>query len=108
MSENPSQPNPASTEDILRLLDDMIVQQRAKCLKIARRLNPRLTPDDLMNAFDWPEVNTNPQFLWEDGLLAGLQAAHAAICATWKPADVGYEVRRLATGAEAEEDEVQG
>ena len=88
------------TEEILKLLDDMIVQQRDKCLKIARRINPQLTPDDLMNPFDWPEVNENPQFIWEDGLLAGLQAAHAAILASSENRPTGYEVRRLKTGEE--------
>lgn len=67
--------------EILSLLSEMIEQQRGKCQRIANRINPRLTPDDLMNPFDWPEVGENPQFAWEDGLLAGLQAAHAAISA---------------------------
>lgn len=80
---------------LLDLLDEMIVQQRAKCLKIARRINSRLTPDDLMNPFDWPEVATNPQFTWEDGLLAGLQTAHAAILARFHPPEGEYEVRRV-------------
>ena len=86
------------TEDVLKLLDQMIVHQRDKCLKIARRINPRLTPDDLMNPFDWPEVSNHPQFAWEDGLLAGLQAAHAAVCAEYPPSAPGYEVQRIKTG----------
>lgn len=85
-------------ESVLTLLDNMIVHQREKCLKLARRINPRLTADDLMNPFDWPEVAENPQFAWEDGLLAGLQAAHAAICADLARKPRQYEVRRLKTG----------
>lgn len=88
---------PLEMQPLLNLLDEMIVQQRAKCLKIARRLNDRLTPDDLMNPFDWPEIAENPQFAWEDGLLAGLQAAHAAICASFEPPGADYEVKRLKT-----------
>lgn len=61
------------------LLDGMIAQQRRKASTIARRLNPRLTDDDLMNPFDWPEVGRNPQFCFEDGLTAGLEAARMAI-----------------------------
>lgn len=71
----------SNAKAIVDLLDSMIEQQRQKCLRIARRLNPNLTADDVLNAFDWPEVNENPQFIWEDGLLAGLQSAHAAVCA---------------------------
>ncbi len=63
----------------LALLDSMIDQQREKVLRIGRRLNPRLTADDLLNPFDWPEVAHNPQFNFEDGLLAGLIAARTAI-----------------------------
>ncbi len=64
---------------IIALLDQMIEQQRAKVLRIGQRLNPRLTPDDLLNPFDWPEVANNPQFNFEDGLLAGLIAARVAV-----------------------------
>lgn len=99
MSQNA--PEKQTIDAILTLLDDMIVQQRSKCLKIAHRINPRLTPDDLMNPFDWPEVGENPQFAWEDGLLAGLQSAHAALCARYLPTEQ-YEVRRLKTGEDAE------
>jgi hypothetical protein len=99
--------NGEQLEQILQLFDDMIVQQRSKCLKIARRLNPHLTPDDLMNSFDWPEVNENPQFVWEDGLLAGLQSAHAAVCAEFNERSPRYEVRRLATGQEADDEKTE-
>ncbi len=91
-----------TTEKVLEMLDELIVQQRGKCMKIARRINPRLTPDDLMNPFDWPEVNENPQFVWEDGLLAGLQAAHAAVAARFEFGDPAYEVQRLKTEPSAE------
>ena len=64
---------------VLQLLDGMIEQQRAKVLRIGQRLNPRLTADDLLNPFDWPEVASNPQFNFEDGLLAGLIASRTAI-----------------------------
>ncbi|MDX2177581.1 MAG: hypothetical protein SF028_14045 [Candidatus Sumerlaeia bacterium] len=63
----------------LELLQRMIEQQRAKVLKIARQINPRITNDDIMNPFDWPEVSNNPQFSFEDGLLAGLISADAAL-----------------------------
>jgi len=68
-----------SLDRTLILLDGMIEQQREKLLKIGRRLNPKLTADDLMNPFDWPEVAQNPQFNFEDGILAGLISARMAI-----------------------------
>lgn len=69
----------SSLDRTLILLDGMIEQQREKLLKIGRRLNPKLTADDLMNPFDWPEVAQNPQFNFEDGILAGLISARTAI-----------------------------
>lgn len=69
----------SSRDRTLILLDGMIEQQREKLLKIGRRLNPKLTADDLMNPFDWPEVAQNPQFNFEDGILAGLISARTAI-----------------------------
>ena len=69
----------SSRDRTLILLDGMIEQQREKLLKIGRRLNPKLTADDLRNPFDWPEVAQNPQFNFEDGILAGLISARTAI-----------------------------
>lgn len=82
MSEN------IPTKELLLLLEKMIEQQQKKCLTIARRIVPHLTPDDVMNPFDWPEVATNPQFVWEDGLLAGLQSAQSAIMAEFRHLDI--------------------
>ncbi|MCC6547568.1 hypothetical protein IT570_10410 [Candidatus Sumerlaeota bacterium] len=73
--------NSVSPQDLLKELEEMIVHQRAKCLKLARRIVPHLTQEDMMNPFDWPEVANNPQLIWEDGLLAGLQSAHTAMSA---------------------------
>lgn len=83
---------------VLELLDEMIMQQRDKTLKLARKLYPGLTPDDIMNPFDWAELTQSPQFMWEDGLTAGLESAHAAICARFPFDAADYKVRRLRTG----------
>lgn len=56
-----------------------IEQQRAKVLRIAREINPRLTPDDVLNPQDHPELVRDPIFNFEDGLLAGLLSAHIAL-----------------------------
>lgn len=69
----------ATVGRMLALIDGMIDQQRGKVLRIGQRLNPRLSADDLLNPFDWPEVANNPQFNFEDGLLAGLIAARTAL-----------------------------
>lgn len=73
----PSQaPTPEST------LEEMIAQQRGKLLKLANRINPRLTLDDIAQPHDWPELARDPQFQFEDGILAGLIAAQIALRAS--------------------------
>ena len=56
-----------------------IAQQRAKVLALARRINPRLTDDDILSPMDFPELANDPQFNYEDGILAGLISAQAVV-----------------------------
>ena len=66
-------------EELDRLLDEMIVQQRKRVLEQARRLNPKLTEDDIAQPHDFPELATAPEWNYEDGVLAGYCAAQMAI-----------------------------
>jgi hypothetical protein len=62
-----------------RLLGKMIEQQRAKVLKLAREAVPYISPEDVMNPNDYPELKAHPTFDFEDGILAGLISAQVAI-----------------------------
>ena len=66
-------------DEIVRLLDEMIAQQRARVLAHARRLNAKLTDDDVQQPHDFPELAGSPEWNYEDGILAGYQAVQAAI-----------------------------
>ena len=55
-------------------LQEMIGFQREKLLKLAREILPDLTPEDLRNPQDFPELMKDPLFNYEDGLLAGYLA----------------------------------
>lgn len=57
----------------------MVVQQREKLLKVARELVPNATPEDIRNPQDFSELLNDPLFNYEDGLLAGLLSAQAAL-----------------------------
>lgn len=63
-------------------LEEAVVQQRAKLLALARRINPRLTDDDVLSPADFPELANDLQFNYEDGILAGLLAAQAVLRAS--------------------------
>ena len=57
-----------------RRLQEMIGFQREKLLNLAREILPDLTPEDLRNPQDFPELMKDPLFNYEDGLLAGYLA----------------------------------
>jgi len=71
------------------LLDQMIAQQRAKVLQLAREALPHLSPEDVMNPFDFPELKAHPTFDYEDGILAGLISAQIALRAERRRAESG-------------------
>ena len=60
-------------------LQVMIAFQREKLLKLAREILPDLTPEDLRNPQDFPELIKDPSFNYEDGLLAGYLAVQIAM-----------------------------
>jgi hypothetical protein len=75
-----------------RLLSQLIVQQRAKVLRLARTLNPSLTFEDILNPQTFPELANSSVFNYEDGILAGLISAQMALRA---------ESRRISLAQEA-------
>jgi hypothetical protein len=62
-----------------RLLDEMIAQQRAKVLAIARQVLPSLSSEDVLNPDGYPELADHGPFNYEDGQLAGLISSQMAI-----------------------------
>ncbi|MAA69122.1 MAG: hypothetical protein CL915_10275 [Deltaproteobacteria bacterium] len=60
-------------------LQEMIEFQRQKLLKIAREILPGLTPEDLRNPQDFPNLIKDPLFNYEDGLLAGYLAVQISM-----------------------------
>jgi len=62
-----------------QLFDELIAQQRKKVLAHARRLNPKLTEDDIAQPHDFPELAGSPDWQYEDGVLAGYCAAQMAV-----------------------------
>ncbi|AGC43574.1 MULTISPECIES: hypothetical protein [Myxococcus] len=62
-----------------QLFERMILQQQAKVLRLAREAVPNLTPEELRNPHDFPELKEHPTFEYEDGILAGLISAQVAL-----------------------------
>lgn len=81
-------------ERLMRLLDQMIEQQRRRMWEIANRLHPGLSEDDLRDPHSFPQVNSRPEFTFEDGQLAGLISAQVAVLR-----ELGEQRRNNNTGA---------
>ena len=83
--------SPQSAEHWLAILDQLLLQmvdqQESKLLTFARQTISGLTPEDLRNPQDFPALVRDPDFNYEDGLLAGLRSAHMAVRAALRRAD---------------------
>jgi hypothetical protein len=71
-------------EEIFALLDEMIQFQRKTLLNSGRGLIPTLTLDDILQPNDYPELEYNPAFRYEEGVLAGMQTIQTALYAFFK------------------------
>ena len=60
--------NRNSTEE---LIQELIQNQKSKVLKVAREIVPDLTPEDIRNPQDFPELVADTLFNYEDGILTG-------------------------------------
>jgi hypothetical protein len=65
--------------DVEALFERIISQQREKVLSVALDILPDLNPEDIQDPQDYPEVAADAMFNYEDGLLAGLLSARAAL-----------------------------
>ncbi len=65
--------------NVEELLTELIEQKKDSLLHTGRRIVPTLTPEDLLQPNDYPELENHPHFRYEEGILAGLQMALAAL-----------------------------
>ncbi len=70
------------------VFQQLVEEQRKKLLKFARELNPCITPDDLLQPNDFPELEQHPLFRYEEGVLEGLLTAQMAFRAWKKESEV--------------------
>ncbi|HUO05993.1 MAG TPA: hypothetical protein VMU16_12420 [Candidatus Binataceae bacterium] len=68
-----------SLQIIDRLMLEMIAQQEAKVLAMARKIHLGLTSEDIRNPNDFPDLMASGEWNFEDGILSGLKSAHMAL-----------------------------
>lgn len=59
----------------------MVVFERKKLLTYAQRLLPHLTPDDILQPQDYPQLEENAEFRYLEGVCIGLETALSAVYA---------------------------
>jgi hypothetical protein len=71
-------------KEILALLSELEASQQQALLKLGRRIVPLLTEEDVLQPNDYPELEENPHFRYEEGVLAGIRTTVMALRATLK------------------------
>ncbi len=66
------------------LLEELALQQEARVRKLAARVVEEVTYDDLFAPDDVPALRNDPDYMYEDGMLAGFMAAQTALRAHLK------------------------
>lgn len=64
--------------------EELILGQRKKLMKLAERIVGRITEEDLLQPNDFPALENNPIFRYEEGVLEGLMTARMAYLAKLK------------------------
>lgn len=70
-----------------QLFEELITAQRAKMLALAQRIIPHIIEDDLMQPNDFPQLEQNPLFRYEEGVLEGILTSYTAYLACSKSKD---------------------
>lgn len=65
--------------DFQKLADEISEQQSKKLLAYGRRIVPTLTPEDMLQPNDYPELEHHPEFRYEEGILAGINSLKIAL-----------------------------
>lgn len=73
-----------SPEQLEILFEELIGGQHKKLFKMGRQIVPRLTEEDLLQPNDYPELEHNPLFRYEEGVIEGLKTAQMAILSRLK------------------------
>jgi len=61
------------------LIQELIEHQLSKVFKVAREIVPDVTPEDIRNPQDFPELVADTLFNYEDGILTGYLTLQAAL-----------------------------
>ncbi len=64
---------------IENLIQEIEELQKLHLLRCAKRIVPQVVSDDLLQPNDFPELENNPLFRYEEGVLAGIKTVEMAL-----------------------------
>jgi hypothetical protein len=62
-----------------KIFEELIAHQQQKLLKLANEIVEGVTEEDLLQPFDYPELENHPHFRYEEGILHGILSSKAAL-----------------------------
>lgn len=68
-------------ESSLRLFDELASGCFKKLLSLARQIIPNITEEDVLQPFDFPKLEQDPEFRYLEGMYAGILSARMAFLA---------------------------
>ena len=63
------------------LFNEMICLQEEKVFKLAQKIIPNITREDVLQPNDFLDLENNPYFRYEEGVLEGIRSVKAAFLA---------------------------
>jgi hypothetical protein len=63
----------------IQMVYQMVERQKEKLLQLSRGIIPYLTYEDILQPQDFPELEQNPEFRFEEGYLMGLESVYFAL-----------------------------
>ncbi len=60
-------------------LENLAKYHQKKLLDFGRRIVPTLTPEDVLQPNDYPNLESHPEFRYQEGVLAGINEAIALL-----------------------------
>ena len=67
--------------ELENLFEELIAGQKKRMLRLAKEIVPHIVEDDLLQPFDFPDLENNPHFRYEEGVLEGILTTRMAILA---------------------------
>lgn len=64
---------------VASLVEEIVAGQKTRLLEMGRRVVPTLTPEDMLQPNDYPELENHPEFRYEEGVLSGLMTVQMAL-----------------------------